>query len=133
MAATNNTAQPLAANTALVFAEHPTLTGTSISHTPNSGTFTLSDNGFYQIEYNVVATNTSSTVLPALVSVHLEKGNTAIPGTTMSATVAAANSTVPLSASTIINVTDAPANIELVTGNGNGRFSNMGITIRKLD
>ena len=80
-----------------------------------------------------MATNAASAATPALVGVHLENNGTVIPGTTASSTVTAADDTATLSATTIVDVTNAPATITLVPENGDGSFRSVGMVIRKLD
>lgn len=132
VASTNVGAQTPAANGPLTFDSDQATTGTAITHTPNSETFTLTENGLYEIHYNTVGTNANTVTPPTSLGTYLANGGTAIPGTTSTATIGADGNTATLSGSTVVNVTSAPADITLAAENANGSYSNSALTIRKL-
>ena len=133
MVATNDTAQVPAAGTPLSFDNDQATSGTVVFHSPGTANFALTQNGFYQVQYNTVGTNTTSASLPATIGVHLSNGGTEIPGTRTAATITADGDTAALSGMTIVYVTAAPATITLEANNGDGSYSNTSITLRKLD
>lgn len=107
-------------------------TGTAINHTPNTGIFTLKENGFYQIHYNTVGTNSASAKLPTSLGVHLTNGGVAIPGTMSTSTIDKDKDTEALAGTTIVNVTSAPVTISLVAENKNGSYNHTAISITKI-
>ncbi len=132
--AVNTAAQTVASGTApLLLASTPVQAGPAITHDAGSGTFTLNEDGLYEISYNTEVT--ASAGAPTAVTLALTNGGAAIDGTTTSAYVAADNAPVSVSGTTIVNVTGGtPAAISLVspTGFDNASYSNTAITIRKL-
>ena len=124
---------PAAANDALTFATTQVEEGTAITHTAGTGTFTLTENGTYQVIYNTVVSDATGTTPPVSVGVTLQNNGTAITGTDSTATITAANDTATLSGNTVVQVTAAPVTITLNADNTNGEFSNTAISIRKLD
>ena len=132
--AVNTAAQTVASGTApLVLASTPVQAGTAITHDAGSGTFTLNEDGLYEISYNTDVTAAAGA--PATVALALTNGGSAIDGATASAYVAADNVPVSVSGTTIVSVTGGtPAVISLVSPAGfeNASYSNTAVTIRKL-
>ena len=58
---------PAAANDALTFATTQVEEGTAITHTAGTGTFTLTENGTYQVIYNTVVSDATGTTPPVSV------------------------------------------------------------------
>lgn len=133
LVATNDTAQTPAAGAPLSFSNDQAISGTHVFHSPGTANFALTQNGFYQVQYNTVGTNAESASLPATIGVHLANGGTEVPGTRTAVTIGAAGDTAALSGMTIVHVTAAPAAITLEANNADGSYSNTSITLRKLD
>ena len=107
--------------------------GYAITHDAGSGSFTLAEDGVYEISYKSVVTAATGT--PATVTLLLTDSGNVIDGTATSAYLASDNAPVSVSGSTLVNVTGgAPATISLVSPDGfdNASYSNTAITIRKL-
>jgi len=126
--AINPTTQtPAAAGDPLVFSSNPVMRGTAISHTEGNSVFSINEPGVYSIAYSVVATDPAGT---ATISVQLENNGVVIPGSLTSGTITAANDSVNLANTILLNVTDS-ASITLNTVNEGSSFSNASIVIKK--
>ncbi len=132
--AVSTAAQTVASGTApLILATTLVQAGTAITHDAGSGIFTLKESGLYEIFYHTDVT--AAACAPTAVTLTLLNGCTPIDGAAASAYVAANDTPVSVSGSTLVSVTgDTPAVISLVSPAciKNASYSNTSVTIRKL-
>ena len=131
LTAVNAAATPGTSGTALALAANQASTGTAVTHTPGSSDITLTEPGTYEISYNTTASIPTGTV-PGTVSAYLASGGAAIPGTTVSSTVATAADTAALAATTIVTVPDGTTAITLVPNSADTTFTNTAVTVRRI-
>lgn len=93
----------------------------------------MTANGNYQVTYSTTVTTSGTATPPVTVSVQLENGGVAVPGTIASTTLTTAGNTANLSGNAVIQVTAAPATLTLNATDTDGSFTNTAITVRKLD
>ncbi len=133
-AASNETSQTPAADEApLTFADTVTAAGTAVTHTPGTGEFTLAEAGTYEIAYNTTAAAAAGAALPVTAGVYLARGDVQIPGTSASATLAAAGDIMALSGGTIITVGTAPETVTLRAATASASYYDSSLYIHKLD
>lgn len=106
--------------------------GAAISHTANSGDFTLNETGIYEIRYNSIVNDAAGSTPPVTAVLTIERDGTKIQGTASSATLTATDQSATLAGSTIASVTTAPTTISLVSSNTGVDFTDTNINIVKL-
>ena len=130
------TPQTLAANENINFEVDGIKTGCTVTHAPDTTTFTFNKPGFYYVTFNGVASATAAATAP--ITVELYDGADAIDGALSSALSAAADTPVALSISTIIQVRPSCPSIDnsvaLVVKNTGieAEYTNATLTITKL-
>ena len=133
-AAANDASQtPAADETPLTFADTVTSAGTAITLAQDTGEFTLTETGTYEIAYNTTAITTESATLPMSAGVYLSRGDVQIPGTAASATLTSEGDVMALSGSTVITVDTAPEMITLRAATASASYYDSSIFIHKLD
>ena len=120
--------EPADAGLPLIFNTNQVQAGTSITHTVNTGVFSITKPGIYQILYSVTATDTSA---HKTVTVELRNSGVSIPGSRTSGSTPMSTGTASLSASIILNVTGT-ASISLVTVSSDSTFTNASIQFVRL-
>ena len=128
--ATNVPSQSPSASAALTLDTNQLTDGTAITHTPSSGDIQLTEPGNYEISYSAVATNVSS--VPTSASLQFNLDGAVVPGTLKTSTITAASDTQVLAANAIVNVAST-STLTLVANNADASFTNVGVTVRKLD
>lgn len=132
--AVNAAAQtPAAAGTVLTLAANQAAVGTAVTHTAGTGPISLNEAGTYEVNYTTTVTPAAGVTPPVTVSVQLNSGAAAVPGTVSSATLQAAGNTATLAGNAIVQVTTAPVTLTLVANDASGTYTNTSVTVRKLD
>lgn len=117
--------------TALPFTGTPVNIGTAVTANPTAGTFTLNEPGTYEISYNANVTNTGAAGAQGL---QLYSNGAPLAGTLTNTQIAAANNPGQLSATTLVSVSQSnPQTISLQPTAANGTYSNVSLTIRRVD
>ena len=94
--------------------------------------FTVQQPGIYSVAFHGNAGPASGATFPLNISLALEQGGAAIDGATASHTFNTAADTATLSFTAPVQITQAPAVLEVVGQGGNFLYSGIGITIYKI-
>ena len=123
---------PVAAGNALVLATNQVLEGRAVIHAEGTGNITLNATGNYMVIYSTTATPATGARPPVTVSVQLEVNGVRVSGTE-SKTTLAADYSANLTGNAVVRVNDAPVTLTLNAYDTNASYTNIAITIRKLD
>ena len=116
----------------LVFDRNGVTNGTSITHTANSGLFTIQDPGIYQVAFNGTISPASGASFPLTVTVYLEQQGVTVPGAGAQKTLNSASDLANVAFSQLIQVTDTPTTLQVIGQGNNFYYGGIALTVNKL-
>ena len=109
-----------------------TQSGTDVTHTAGSGDVTITQPGTYFVQYGATVAPTGAASYPVTGIVTLSvNGQTQSAGAGM-VQFDAATPARPISAAAVLNVTDVPATVQVISSGGNFLYSNATINVFKV-
>ncbi len=117
----------------MLFDRNGSVSGSAISHTNGSGTFTIQQPGMYLASFNGAMAPASGTTFPANLGVSLYQDGAAVPGAASQHTFESENGTATVSFTTPVTVSSVPSTLEVIGSSPSSHvYSTIGLTVNRL-
>ena len=130
LCAIDSAPQPTTANQPIQFNSNYLSSGSAITHSTNSSNITISQNGIYQVIFNVSAGASSSS--PSAISISLYKNGSAVSSAVSRQSLSSSGNYANMSFSTQISVTSTPCVLTVVPNSSGFTLSDASINVYKI-
>ena len=117
---------------AVTFDANGDIAGSDISHTAGSGDVTISATGTYYVQFSANVAPTGTTTYPAADIATISLNGQTLNGGAGTAQFSSASDSRHMTAATIVNVTDAPATVSVVSSGGQFLYTGATINVYKI-
>ena len=118
---------------ALIFDRNSMVVGNATAHTAGSANFTIQEAGYYYVSFHGTVSPGNDVKFPLSLLAYLTQQGTSVPGTGTRHSFQQSSDIANLSFTHIVQVTTVPTTLTVVVSGGKYLYSDISLTIQKLN